>query len=522
MKKHIYILALLITILPGSNMFAQELVELRQPLSNKVVIKLMFRNGSISDPQGKDGLTYTTINTLIDGGTKDKTAKQIQEFIYPMAVSYSASVDKEVTVFTFEVHVDFLDKFYPVIKELMLHPAFAQEDFNSVLSNQKNYVDQVIRASSDEEYSKMALEDQLFRNTNYQHMIQGTVAGVNEITLDDVKQHYKKVFTKRNLMIGLAGNYSAAFAARIKKDMALLPDTDPGVPAAGPANQPNGINVEIVSKENALGSAIFTGFPLSITRRNDDFAALMVANSYLGEHRKSEGVLYNKLRTTRSINYGNYSYIEWYKNGGGNMLPVSGVPRNSNYFALWIRPVQIAEGLKKQYKELDTIQIGHAQFALRLALREMDQLIDHGMSKEDFELTRQFLRSYNRLYIQTPEKQLGFLMDSRFYGRKNYIEEMDALLDKLTVEDVNRAIKKYWQTKNMFVTIVTDDSEAEPLKQALLQNKPSPMSYSNLVRVGLPADVVAEDAIISTYPMNIKSVKIIQSKDTFTPMKKAF
>ena len=37
--------------------FAQEVVELKLPKSNKVVIKLMFRNGSICDPAGKEGLT---------------------------------------------------------------------------------------------------------------------------------------------------------------------------------------------------------------------------------------------------------------------------------------------------------------------------------------------------------------------------------------------------------------------------------------------------------------------------------
>lgn len=177
--------------------------------------------------------------------------------------------------------------------------------------------------------------------------------------------------------------------------------------------------------------------------------------------------------------------------------------------------MQIAEGLKKQYAELDTIDVGHAHFALRLAIREVDNLIKNGMTQEEFELTRKFLRSYMKLYIQTTEKQLGFLMDSRFYGRQDYIEEMDRLLANLTVEDVNKAVKKYWQTDNMFITIVTDDSEAEPLKQALLNNTPSPMSYSNLVKEGLPQEVLAEDDVIANYRVNVKDVKIIDSKDTF-------
>src|ERR1700752_4249017 len=169
--KHIPILFFLLISFVAAQ--AQNVVELKQPLSNKVVIKLMFRSGSIVDPAGKDGLMYTTTQTLINGGTSDKTSEQIKNIIYPMAVFYSASVDKEVVVLTFQVHVDFVEKFYPILRDLVLHPSFAEEDFKRIRSNQENYVEQVIRASSDEEYSKFALEDQLFRGTNYQHMVQG-------------------------------------------------------------------------------------------------------------------------------------------------------------------------------------------------------------------------------------------------------------------------------------------------------------------------------------------------------------
>ncbi|MBC5993448.1 M16 family metallopeptidase [Pontibacter cellulosilyticus] len=492
-----------------------KVVELKQPESNKVIIKLMFKNGSMVDPAGKEGLTYATARMITESGTKDMTVSQIKDKIFPWAADYYTNVDKEVTVFTFAVHKDFLNEFYPIVRGLMLNPAFAEADFKRVKANQLNFVDQVIRASSDEEYSKKALEDLLFRGTNYQHMVEGKTASVQNITLEDVKNHWRNYFTKNNLLIGIAGNYSTDFLNKLKADMAQLSDVKPNIPQAGNPNKPNGIQVEIIKKSDALGSAIFTGAPMPVTRSADDFAALMVANSFLGEHRKSYGKLYDKIRTTRSMNYGDYSYIEWYDNGGSFQLPNPGVPRTSNYFALWIRPVQIAEGLQKQYAELKDIDVGHAHFATRLAVREVDNLIKNGMTQEEFELTRKFLRSYIKLYIQTQEKQLGYLMDSRFYGRQDYIQELDRLLANLTVQEVNNAVKKYWQTENMFITIVTDDSEAEPLKQALLNNTPSPMSYSNLVREGLPQEVIAEDDKIANYKLNVKDVKIVDSKETF-------
>jgi zinc protease len=495
--------------------FAQEVIELKMPKSNKVVIKLMFRNGSICDPKGKEGLTELTTSLITEGGTKDLNHSQITDKIYPWAASYSASADKEVTIFTFEVPKNFLDQFYPIIKGLMLTPSFTKDDFDRVKSNQQNYVDQVIRASSDEEYSKKALEDFLFRGTNYEHLVAGTTTGLKAITLEDVKTQYKNYFTRNNITIGIAGGYAPEFLAKLKADMSGLSPVQPAIPQAEKAKMPEGLNVEIVSKENALGSAIFAGFPMDITRAKDDFAALMVANSWLGEHRKSYSRLYQKIREARSMNYGDYTYIEWYENGGGNMLPAPGVPRSSNYFSIWIRPVQTAKGLKGQYPELSDISIGHAHYALRMVLREMDNLIQKGMTQENMDLTRDFLRSYMKLYIQSPERQLGFLMDSHFYGRKDYIVEMDKLLAKLTLADVNNAIKKYWQTKNMDILIVTDKSEAEPLAKSLKENLPSPMSYSNTLKSALSKDILEEDAVVEKYPMPVKSVKIVNSDDTF-------
>ncbi|OON68803.1 M16 family metallopeptidase [Hymenobacter sp. CRA2] len=494
---------------------AADVVELKQPNAAKVVVMLRFNNGSASDPKGKEGLAYLTSQLVTEGGTKELTAAQLKDLLYPMAARYGARTDKEVTTYTFEFHRDFIDKFYPVLKGLMLTPSFTQEDFARLKSNQLNYVEQVIRASSDEDYSKFALEDQLFRGTRYQHMTRGTAAGVRSITLDDVKQFYAKAYGKNNLTIGITGNYPESFVQKLKKDMDALPTASikPEVPKLSPTK---GVHVEIVSKPDALGSAVYAGFPIETTRGKDDFAALMVANSYLGEHRKSYGKLYDKIRTTRSMNYGDYSYIEWYEAGGNNMLPVPGVPRHANYASIWLRPVQIAEGLRKQYPtELGDLKVGHAPFALRLALREMDGLVKNGMTKENFELTRTFLRSYTKLYGLTPAKQLGFLLDSKFYGRKDWLSELDGQLAKLTLDDVNKAIKKYWQVQNMYVTVVTDDSEAQPLADVLKNNTPSPMSYAKVVREGLPKEVVAEDAQVASFKVNVTDVKVVDTKDTF-------
>ena len=107
------------------------------------------------------------------------------------------------------------------------------------------------------------------------------------------------------------------------------------------------------------------------------------------------------------------------------------------------------------------------------------------MSKEDFELTRDYLVSYSKLWAQTLSRRLGFLLDSKFYGTPYYIDEIGKRLATMTVDDVNRAAKKYLQTVKWEGVLVAGDAEA--LKAKLEADAPSPITYANAV----PPDVTA-------------------------------
>ncbi|XOV95234.1 MAG: M16 family metallopeptidase [Bacteroidota bacterium] len=505
---------ILIAFLVSSIAHAQEVIELPSN-STKVIVKIAFKNGSICDPVGKEGLTNLTSSLLVETGSDQYTKSEINDLLYPMAASYGAFTDKEMTTFTFAVHVDFLEEFYEIFRGVLLNPSFAQSDFERVKSNLEVYVKEVIKASSDEEFSKMALEAQLFDGTRYAHMKQGTASGLTSITREDVVNHYKKFFTSKNVLIGIAGKYDKALVAKIKADVAKLSAENPSIPSIGEVKMPDGINVQLIPKPNNLGTAIFTGYPIDIDRSSPDWPAMLVINSYLGEHRKSYSKLYKLIREQRSMNYGDYTYIEWYEAAGNVQLPLTGFPRSQNYFAIWIRPVQTAISLTGQYPELAGLKIGHAHFAMRMALMEVDRVSKEGLTKEEFDLTKQFLMSYMNLFVQTPAKQLGYLMDSRFYGMKDYISEMNVALAKLTLEEANAAAAKYLQVANMDITMITDNAEAEPLKQSLLTNAPSPMSYSDVVKGSLGPEIFEVDKKAEVFPMNVKSVKIVPPGDLF-------
>ena len=95
-----------------------------------------------------------------------------------------------------------------------------------------------------------------------------------------------------------------------------------------------------------------------------------------------------------------------------------------------------------------------AHFALRLALFELNKLVKDGLSQESFERSRMFLSKYVNLLTKTKSAELGYAIDSQFYGIGDYNRYIKTSLAKLTLADVNRAVRKHLRADNLDIVIV--------------------------------------------------------------------
>ena len=66
-----------------------------------------------------------------------------------------------------------------------------------------------------------------------------------------------------------------------------------------------------------------------------------VTDSYFGEHRTFSGLLMNKMRGDRGLNYGDYAYIESFIQDGGSRFPVPNIPRRQQFSASGSGPSHI-------------------------------------------------------------------------------------------------------------------------------------------------------------------------------------
>jgi len=145
-------------------------------------------------------------------------------------------------------------------------------------------------------------------------------------------------------------------------------------------------------------------------------------------------------------------------------------------------------------------------------LRELKKLVEEGISEERFELVRTYLLNYTKLYAQTLSERIGWQIDSHYYGYQDFLAEVQKRLPKLTGEDVNRAIKKYLNFNNLYIAVITQD--AEGLKNALVANTPSPISYAN---PNMPKRILEEDLVIQSFPLDVKpeNVRLAQASNFF-------
>lgn len=471
-----------------------ETVLLPVPDDPTVTFAVSFSVGSQDDPPGKEGLAELTGALISNGGTEARSYDEILEELYPIASSYAARVDKEMTTLTGRTHVDNVDLFLELFSDAVTRPAFKEEDFKRLKSNQASFLENTLRYSSDEELAKAALTELIFEGTPYRHPVEGTVAGVDSITLADVRSFYETHYTRANATPALGGGYSAEILSRFGS---ALDQLAPGEPSADPEVTPapiRGRHALLVSKPDADASISF-GFPISVGRGDRDHYALWIATSWLGEHRSSVGRLYNFIRETRGLNYGDYAYVEAYPEGGQRQFPPPNVAREHQIFEIWIR----------------TLPDEQAVFALRAALGELEDLVEDGMTAQELELSKTFLSKYYLHYAETTRMRLGYAIDDRFYGisGEGFLGEFRETITSLSLEEVNAALKRHLHPENVKIAIVT--GEAEKLAEVLESDAPSPITYPT----PKPDQVLEEDKAIERYPLGIASVRTVPVDEIF-------
>jgi len=447
-----------------------------------VTIRVVFDAGSAEDPAGQEGVTALTASLMREGGAGGRSYTEITEALFPMAAELDAYTTRDQTVFFGRVHRDHLDAFYAIFNAVLADPMMDPDAFERLRRSAVSTLELTLRGNNDEELGKQTLHAMLYEGHPFAHPPPGRVEALSAVTLDDLAAHRGHVFCGARAIVGVSGGYPDGFAERVRADVSALGGEQclgrrelPSVALAGP-------RIWLVQKDEATSSAVSMGMPIDVVRGDADYPALVLAGAYFGQHRTFAGRLMGEMRGERGLNYGDYAYIEHFDQDGWSALPKPNTARRQQYFSIWLRPVNLDQ----------------AHFAIRMAVRELRELVANGLTEEQFQQARSFVQGYYALYLQTESRQLGFAIDDIEYGQTvAWIDTLQSAWSDMTVDDVNAAIRAHIDPTNLQIALVHPDAEA--FADVLASEAPSPIEYPSEA----PADVLAEDEHIIGYEIGI-------------------
>ena len=463
------------------------IIEHRFPSSSLIDVSILIHSGAAADPPGKEGLAALTAAMIADAGSADFSIQEINAAMYPLASGFTATVDKEMTRLSGQVHRDNLETWYAYVKSQVFQPGWRAADFERLKGRQASAIQSDLVTSNDEELAKELLYAEIYGERHpYGFPNAGRTGSIAALDIEDVKAFYGEHYVVNNITVGLSGGYPQRLVDWLARDFRLLPEGESRTRQIPAAPESDASRATIIAKETDAVAVSF-GFPIDLKRGDPDWVALWLVRSFLGEHRSDNSLLYQRIREQRGLNYGDYAYIEYFPDGMFRLQPDTNKARQQQIFQVWIRPLE---------------NNSDAHFATRTAIFELQKLVAEGMSENAFVETREFLSRFVSLITDGQSRQLGYALDSDYYGIESFSDYVRDGLASLTLDDVNRVIRENLNTRAVHYVFVTRD--ADDMRQRLVDNLASPPNYA----AAMPSTILEEDKLIEQVDLGIDAAQL--------------
>lgn len=276
-----------------------------------VEIVLVVRSGSTSDPQDKPGLNAFVADLLTEGAN-GKSAEAIARSLERIGANINTSGDTEATVVELSTLRSRLDEALGIYADVITRPDFPADEFKQQkarkITSLKQAQDQPAALATE------VLTRVLASGTPYGHTPDGTITGLDAITLDDLKAAFKKTFVPANATLVVVGDVTRAdLETRLNQAFGAWKG-GPAPQFEAPAPASTGTRtIYLVNKPGAAQSMIAAGH-LGVPRRNPNFAAMELFNTVVGGTSVSR--LNLNLREQKGYTYGARSGFQYFRSTG--------------------------------------------------------------------------------------------------------------------------------------------------------------------------------------------------------------
>ena len=394
--------------------------------------QLFVKAGEIDDPLSKQGLAEVTADLLREG-TLSRTSDEIADDIAQLGARLNIAALPLHTSVQFDVLKHYSEKGFDIFADIILDPAFPSKEYKRVKKDLINSV----KLDLTDNY-RIAFNHGRFLLFGPEHPLGRvkTEKSLNKLSLKDVRLFYDEYFRPNNSILLVIGDFSKEeMLPLIKEKFGNWRKTKIGRRVHTNMDfQKKGV-FRVVDKPE-MTQAVIHLRQWAIHSGDPDYYEYKLMNYVLGSSGFSS-------RLTKAVRAeGGKTYAIWssyINNFDFGVLAITTSTRNDEVFNTY-----------------------------ELIRSELKKFIDEGISQDELDKAKTYMTGAIPLQLESP----GMIANKILTGIMNGLSIDDLSKEvinynSVTVEDVNRVIRKYLLPESLNIVIVGDVDELGPQLQKI-------------------------------------------------------
>jgi zinc protease len=393
-----------------------------------------FRFGTLESLQNQQ-MMGDFAASMLDKGTADKTREQLKELQDKLKARISVFGGASSVTVNIETDREHLAEAIKLAGEIMRKPSFPQNEFEKL---REEYLADIEQQKTD----PAALANNTFsRITNpyqksdprYTMTFDEEVEAVKGVTLDQTKAFYKKFYGASNATCAVVGDFDQ------KQIEAVIKETFGDWKSPSPFKRiesnyiPVAAKTEVIQTPDKANANFVAGYGFAMKNDHPDFPALTIGGYMLG------GGFLNSRLATRIRQKEGLSY------GVGGSFYASAMDENGGFSGRAIYNPQNVDKLEAAFKE------------------EIEKAAKEGFTQEELDAAKSGWLQAQKVNRSGDNGVAGKLSQYLFMDRTfAWDADFESKVEKLTLAEVNAAMKKYLDYSKMIVVKAGDFKKAKP------------------------------------------------------------
>tara|TARA_R110002049_G_scaffold252890_2_gene428220 strand:+ start:6153 stop:8912 length:2760 start_codon:yes stop_codon:yes gene_type:complete len=404
-----------------------------------VTLSFTFRNGSVDDFMNKGRLASYTAR-MLDKGTKNNSRQDIQDKLSTLKSSIRFSGSNGRVSANISTTEEYLMETLALMTDMLKNPNFDEAELEKLKTQDLASIEQNKTEPQFLASKQLGLLNQKYKkgHPNYATTLEEDVEEINAATVDAIQEYYDEFYgiSDNASLIAIGNIDEQAIKGYFEKEYADFKSDKPYTPISDAYKLNNAANEKIKTpdKKNAIsiGTMSFEG-----SEEDEDYAALQVASSIFGGGFLNSRIA-GRLRQKDGISY-----------GAGGRVNVDSDPKdkNSSIVVYAIYAPENASKVQKGFKE------------------EIARFIEDGITEEELNVAvTSWVQGEN--VSRAKDNELSGLINNNLYFDRDmmFYKNIEDKVTSLTVDDVNKVIKKYFKTFDKWTVVNAGDFVEHDIK----------------------------------------------------------